>query len=398
MTILGSESSGRASIRVISERDRAWPDYSGAARPARGAPVGEMSREPLVSIAVPTYNGARWIGAAIESVLAQTHERFELVVSDGGSTDDTAEIVRSYGDPRIRIDVAAKRLPAIANWNRSVILANGEYVKFLHQDDTIVPTCLEEMLAVATGGSGRGARLRAAPDRTRRAAGQVDVEWSQTYADVHEGFRRPRADQRRPRALPTVARREVRDQLGRGAFVGAHVQDVPGDGRSLQPSPEADHGPGALVQGDARLPHRLRRSGPLDVSPPWGVADGRERATGQGLARSPVAVREPAQLRPRSVRRRRRSPAFGGPRLERRSPPRRRGSSGGVSRASSSTTRAIGSRLPSGVRRGSTRTLGEGAPGRAAEAGEAQKPRFISDQSSSGSTRRTFRSRARLRR
>lgn len=147
-----------------------------------------MSREPLVSIAVPTYNGGRWIGAAVESVLAQTHERFELVVSDGGSTDDTAKVVRSYGDPRIRIDVAAKRLPAIANWNRSVILANGEYVKFLHQDDTIVPTCLEEMLAVASEDPAVGlvfARRRIALGEHH---GQVDVEWSQTYADVHEGF------------------------------------------------------------------------------------------------------------------------------------------------------------------------------------------------------------------
>ena len=147
-----------------------------------------MSREPLVSIAVPTYNGGRWIGAAVESVLAQTYERFELVVSDGGSTDDTAEVVRSYGDPRIRIDVAARRLPAIANWNRSVILANGEYVKFLHQDDTIAPGCLEEMLAVALEDPAVGlvfARRRVA---LGERPGRVDVEWSQTYADVHEGF------------------------------------------------------------------------------------------------------------------------------------------------------------------------------------------------------------------
>jgi glycosyltransferase involved in cell wall biosynthesis len=147
-----------------------------------------MSREPLVSVAVPTYNGGRWIGAAVESVLAQTYERFELVVSDGGSTDDTAEVVRSYGDPRIRIDVAARRLPAIANWNRSVILANGEYVKFLHQDDTIIPTCLEEMLAVASEDPAVGLVFACRRIELGEHHGQVDVEWSQTYADVHEGF------------------------------------------------------------------------------------------------------------------------------------------------------------------------------------------------------------------
>ena len=152
-------------------------------------PAGEMSRRPLVSVAVPTYNGERWIGSAIESVLAQTYEPFELVVSDGGSTDATPEIVRSYGDPRIRIDVAAKRLPAIANWNRSVILANGEYVKFLHQDDTIVPTCLEEMLGVAMEDPAVGLVFA----RRRIVLGErpdaVDVEWARTYANIHEGFR-----------------------------------------------------------------------------------------------------------------------------------------------------------------------------------------------------------------
>jgi glycosyltransferase involved in cell wall biosynthesis len=145
-------------------------------------------RPPLVSVSVPTYNAEPWIRSTIESVLAQTYERFELVISDGGSTDDTEKIVRSFDDPRIRIDFAPQRLPAIANWNRSVLLADGDYIKFLHQDDTIVPPCLEDMLQVALEDPSIGlvfSRRRIVLEQGPKVG---DLAWSQTYADLHRGF------------------------------------------------------------------------------------------------------------------------------------------------------------------------------------------------------------------
>jgi glycosyltransferase involved in cell wall biosynthesis len=98
---------------------------------------------------MPAYNAARWIGEAIDSVLAQTYPELELVVSDNASTDDTAAIVRSYDDPRIRLETTSTLIPPVENHNRSVSLSTGGFVKFLHADDLLMPGCLEEMLAVA---------------------------------------------------------------------------------------------------------------------------------------------------------------------------------------------------------------------------------------------------------
>ena len=108
-----------------------------------------MPSRPLVSVCMPAYNAARWIGEAIDSVLAQTYGELELVVSDNASTDDTAAIVRSYDDPRIRLEISSELIPPVDNHNRSVSLSRGSFVKFLHADDLLMPTCLEEMLTVA---------------------------------------------------------------------------------------------------------------------------------------------------------------------------------------------------------------------------------------------------------
>jgi glycosyltransferase involved in cell wall biosynthesis len=108
-----------------------------------------VSRQPLVSVCMPAYNAARWIGEAVDSVLAQTYGELELVVSDNASTDDTAAIVRSYDDPRIRLETTSELIPPVHNHNRSVSLSRGSFVKFLHADDLLMPTCLEEMLAMA---------------------------------------------------------------------------------------------------------------------------------------------------------------------------------------------------------------------------------------------------------
>ena len=64
-----------------------------------------MQPEPLVSVLMPAYNCADFIGAAIESVLAQTHAQFELLVIDDGSTDDTPAVISRYSraDARLRL-------------------------------------------------------------------------------------------------------------------------------------------------------------------------------------------------------------------------------------------------------------------------------------------------------
>ena len=107
-----------------------------------------------VSICVPTYNGGRYLGPCLASALAQTFADFELVVVDDGSADATPEIVRHYAgsDARIRVWRNEEKLGLVANWNRCVELARGEWVKFLFQDDLLEPSCLDEMLRASRSG------------------------------------------------------------------------------------------------------------------------------------------------------------------------------------------------------------------------------------------------------
>lgn len=106
-----------------------------------------MPNTPLVSICIPTYNGARWLGEALESALAQSYSPLEILVADDASTDDTLALARSYSDPRLRIVAGEQNRGLVGNWNRSVELARGEWVKFLFQDDLLRSDCVAKMVA-----------------------------------------------------------------------------------------------------------------------------------------------------------------------------------------------------------------------------------------------------------
>jgi len=146
-----------------------------------------LQAEPLVSICVPAYNAERWLGEAIESALAQTFADFELVVCDDASTDATVEVARSYSDPRLRVESSPVRLGKSRNQNRVIGLSRGGYVKFLHADDKLAPTCLEEMLAVALEDARVGLVFAA---REVEVDGDVDPGWREQYARPHDGFTR----------------------------------------------------------------------------------------------------------------------------------------------------------------------------------------------------------------
>jgi len=140
---------------------------------------------PLVSICVPAYNAERWLAEAIESALAQTVADLELVVCDDASTDATVEIARSYSDPRLRVESNPVRLGKSRTQNRVIELSGGRFVKFLHADDRLAPTCLEEMLALALEDDRVGLVFAA---REVEVDGDVDPSWGDQYARPHEGF------------------------------------------------------------------------------------------------------------------------------------------------------------------------------------------------------------------
>jgi glycosyltransferase involved in cell wall biosynthesis len=103
-------------------------------------------QERLVSVLIGVYNGAPYIAEAIESVFAQTYRPLELIVVDDGSTDDSGDIVRSYGDALVyeRQENAGNG----AARNRAVALASGRRLAFLDADDRFVRDKLERQTAV----------------------------------------------------------------------------------------------------------------------------------------------------------------------------------------------------------------------------------------------------------
>jgi GT2 family glycosyltransferase len=103
---------------------------------------------PLVSVIVPTYNRAYCLGRTLDSILAQTHSRFEVILIDDGSTDDTAELVaRSYGhDPRIKY-FYQRNVGVTAARNRGLARAQGDYIALLDSDDVWMPWKLAMQLA-----------------------------------------------------------------------------------------------------------------------------------------------------------------------------------------------------------------------------------------------------------
>ena len=106
---------------------------------------------PRISVLVPTYNYARYLPEAIESVLAQDFRDFELLIVDDCSADNTAEIVRPFcaRDPRVRFAVNAVNLGMVNNWNHCLRQARGQYIKFLFGDDKLChPQALGKMAAL----------------------------------------------------------------------------------------------------------------------------------------------------------------------------------------------------------------------------------------------------------
>jgi len=104
----------------------------------------------LVSIGIPTYNGARHLRDSIESVLDQTFKDFELVLIDDVSSDETCAIAEEYArkDPRVSAVRNGKTLGLVGNFNRCIELAKGRYVCVWHQDDVMMPQNIEKKVAL----------------------------------------------------------------------------------------------------------------------------------------------------------------------------------------------------------------------------------------------------------
>ncbi|MCE2470634.1 MAG: glycosyltransferase family 2 protein [Anaerolineae bacterium] len=104
---------------------------------------------PLVSVIMPVYNGEKFLGAAIESILAQTFTDFELVIVDDGSTDGSAEIVLSFEaqDARVHFIQLAQNSGHGPALNAGLAVAKGEFIGCMDCDDISLPQRLEKQVA-----------------------------------------------------------------------------------------------------------------------------------------------------------------------------------------------------------------------------------------------------------
>ncbi len=107
-------------------------------------------RAPRVSIGLAVFNGEKYLEAAIESILAQTFEDFELIISDNASTDRTGEICKKYAarDSRIRYSRNETNIGGANNENLTFRLSRGEYFRWAAHDDICAPRLLERCVEV----------------------------------------------------------------------------------------------------------------------------------------------------------------------------------------------------------------------------------------------------------
>jgi glycosyltransferase involved in cell wall biosynthesis len=107
-------------------------------------------QRPRVSIGLPVYNGEEYLRKCLNSILAQTYQDFELIISDNASLDGTEAICREYAsrDSRIRYYRNSENLGANPNFNRTVELAQGDYFKWMAYDDILAPTYLARCVEV----------------------------------------------------------------------------------------------------------------------------------------------------------------------------------------------------------------------------------------------------------
>jgi glycosyltransferase involved in cell wall biosynthesis len=98
-----------------------------------------------VSVCIPVWNDDQWLPGAIESVLAQTHPEWELIIGDNASEQDLSAIVARYNDPRIKYHRFDRHVNLFENYNRVITLAQFPWVNWLSADDRLEPLCLAKI-------------------------------------------------------------------------------------------------------------------------------------------------------------------------------------------------------------------------------------------------------------
>ncbi|MBZ9779445.1 glycosyltransferase [Psychroflexus sp. CAK8W] len=147
-----------------------------------------MEVSPSISICIPTYNGAEYLQEALESIQTQTFKDFEVLVSDDDSKDDTLKVVEKFKqESNFPVRVFHHKPDGIgANWNHAMRQARGKYIKFLFQDDILLPTCLEEMYTVLENNPKVGLVASKREFIISKHNDDKTKQWLATYGDLQK--------------------------------------------------------------------------------------------------------------------------------------------------------------------------------------------------------------------
>ena len=142
-----------------------------------------MSEAPKVSVIIPTHNRAALLPRAVDSVLAQTYDDFELLIVDDCSTDDTPAVIAGFADPRVRAFRHDASRGASAARNTGIGEARGEYLAFLDDDDEWRPAKLEGQVQLLDASLADVGMVYGWMDSVDDATGRV----TPTYRNTVEG-------------------------------------------------------------------------------------------------------------------------------------------------------------------------------------------------------------------
>lgn len=112
---------------------------------------------PKVSVIIPSYNHAKFVAEAIQSVLDQTYQDFEIVITDDGSSDHTVDVIKQFTDSRLKLFCFEHNRGAAIAANNCIRKSTGEYVAMLSSDDVFLPQKLAKQVAFLDGHDAVGA-------------------------------------------------------------------------------------------------------------------------------------------------------------------------------------------------------------------------------------------------
>src|ERR1700722_14168183 len=135
----------------------------------RSSKLPESHQDPLVTIAIPTFNRVGLLKDCVFSALSQSYKRLEVLVSDNTSTDGTAEFLATIPDPRLRVVRQKSNIGLNGNWNACLTAAWGEYIVFVSDDDRVKNDFIDACIALVR-----------ADDRAPLVIGLADTYYSDT--------------------------------------------------------------------------------------------------------------------------------------------------------------------------------------------------------------------------